>query len=63
MQNGAAEQPRGKQMALPASLTAGQEDGNSSGQAPFIQAAKFRGLKEGYVFKTGPRGTGYYQEG
>ena len=63
MQNGAAEQHRGKQAALPASLTAGQENGNSSGQAPFVQAAAFGGPREGYAFKTGSSGTGYYQEG
>ena len=38
-------------------------DASAAGQAAFVYAPTFAGLRPGYAFKTGPQGVGYYREG
>ncbi len=36
--------------------------GGQSLSGPFVPSAAFTGAAEGYVFKMGPKGLGYYQD-
>lgn len=54
------KQKKGKVSQGP--IAAAQENGDSSKAAAFIQAANFQELRAGYVFKSGPSGTGYYSD-
>jgi hypothetical protein len=41
----------------------GQAEASGSGQAPFVPSPAFTGARQGYVFKLGREGVGYYLDG
>jgi hypothetical protein len=40
----------------------GSSSSRSGSQLPFLKSAKFDGRKDGYAFKLGPNGLGYYHD-